>query len=76
MRKTVISHDAKTGIAEIRFKHKGVTVQDTYNLLFVDPALQNNLKEMKLEFTEEMQLVAIKKLQDNIKNGIEAGIIK
>ena len=69
----VLSHDVETYIAEIRFTHNDVVVQDTYNLLLVEPTMKATLARTNSAFTPEMQQKVIEKLTGWIQAQIEAG---
>lgn len=72
----VLSHDTETFMAELRFTHNGVVVQNTYNLLLVEPAMKRALDMLDQTFTPEMQQTVISKLANWIKDSIEAGGLK
>jgi hypothetical protein len=76
MQTEILSHDTETYMAEIRFTHNGVTVQDKYNLLLVEPSMKRALETLDSAFTPEMQQTAITKLAGWIQDSIEAGGIK
>jgi hypothetical protein len=73
MQVEIISHNIDTFIAEIKFTHNDVVVQDTYNLLLVEPTMIKTLEMNSLTFTPEMQQDVIDKLTAWVQRSIEAG---
>jgi hypothetical protein len=73
MQVEVLSHDPNTYIAKLRFTHNGVVVEDTYNLLLVEPTMKRTLEITGVSFTPEMQQTVIDKLTGWIQDAIEAG---
>jgi hypothetical protein len=69
----VLSHDTETFMAEIKFTHNDVVVQDTYNLLLVEPSMKKALEMTQSTFTPEMQQDIIDKLARWTQVSIEAG---
>ena len=69
----VLSHDTETFMAEIKFTHNDVVVQDTYDLLLVEPTMKKTLEMENTTFTPEMQQAVIDKLTGWIQSSIEAG---
>lgn len=76
MNVTIISHDTKTGIAVIKFEHKGVTVQNMYDLGMVIPSTRAVFADLGMAFTPEYQKAALEHLTDRVKRGIEDGSIR
>ncbi len=76
MIRTVISHDATTGKARIKFEHNGVTVEQDYNLIDVIPSTRYVFAAMGLEFDESYQALAMDRLEATIQNQIEEGAIQ
>ena len=72
----ILSHNVETYIAEIKFTHNGITVQDTYNLLLVEPTMKKSLEMTSLSFTPEMQQAVIVKLTGWVEDAIEAGGVR
>lgn len=72
----ILSHDAATGNARIKFSHNDVVHEDNYNLKLVIPSSERILKELNQEFTEELQLKALDKLTEWVRIDIESGAIK
>lgn len=69
----VLSHNTETFMAEIRFTHNGVVVQDTYNLLFVEPTMKATLERVGQPFSLQMQQETIDRLTAWIQRNIERG---
>lgn len=75
MKRTIISHDPATAIATIRFEHKDVTYEDTFNLKMVIPGADRVFADMGLPFDEDAQNRVIDKLTEKVQMGIEDGAI-
>lgn len=69
----ILSHDVDTGIAEIKFTHNGVVVQDTYNLLLVEPSMKRTLELTNSTFTADLQQSVITMLTGWVQRNIERG---
>ena len=72
----ILSHDVNTFMAEIKFTHNGVVVQDTYNLLLVEPTMKKALELANTSFTPEMQQKVIDKLAGWVQIHIECGALE
>lgn len=73
MQVETLSHDPETHIAKLRFTHNGVVVEDTYNLLLVEPTMKRTLEITGVSFTLEMQQTVIDKLTGWIQDAIDSG---
>lgn len=69
----VLSHDTETYVARIRFTHKDVVVEDTYNLLLVEPTMKSALALAQTAFSVDMQNKVINTLAGWIESSIENG---
>jgi hypothetical protein len=75
MQVEILSHDTNTYMAKLRFTHNGVVVEDTYNLLLVEPTMQSTLIRTNSTFSVELQQSVIDTLTGWVKNGIEQGAL-
>lgn len=69
----ILSHDVNTYMAEIKFTHNDVVVQDKFNLLLVEPTMKQTLYLLGEEFTPEHQQTVIDNLTAWMQRNIERG---
>lgn len=69
----ILSHDVDTAIAKIKFTHNDVVVENTYDLLLVEPSMKKALELTKSTFTLELQQNVIEMLTVWVQRGIERG---
>jgi hypothetical protein len=75
MQVEILSHDTETYMAKLRFTHNDIVVEDTYNLLLVEPMMKSALKLTNSTFSAELQRSVIDTLSSWVKTNIEQGAL-
>lgn len=75
MKRTIISHDVDTGVAEVTFEHGGITLTETLDLKKVVPGSEYIFSQMEIDFDETYQLKALDKLTARVQEQIDNGTL-